>query len=85
MNRTMADLVGAPVEAVVAGHLLEQCCPPPNWLTLEITESVLMQNPAAAAETMARLANIGVQLAIDDFRDRVFESGELEAFCRSTV
>ena len=36
-------------------------------LTLEITESVLMENPAAAADTMARLAALGVQLAIDDF------------------
>jgi len=37
------------------------------WLTLEITESVLMENPAAAADTMARLAALGVQWAIDDF------------------
>ncbi|HWJ95149.1 MAG TPA: EAL domain-containing protein, partial [Telluria sp.] len=39
----------------------------PSWLGLEITESVLMENPAAAAQTMHRLAALGVHLAIDDF------------------
>jgi EAL domain-containing protein (putative c-di-GMP-specific phosphodiesterase class I) len=54
----------------VAGQvarLLQQAGCDASCLTLEITESVLMENPAAAAETMARLAAMGVQLAIDDF------------------
>jgi len=54
----------------VAGRvkrLLDEAGCEPSCLTLEITESVLMENPAAAAETMARLAAMGVQLAIDDF------------------
>ncbi len=38
-----------------------------SWLTLEITESVLMENPAVAADTMARLSGMGVHLAVDDF------------------
>jgi diguanylate cyclase (GGDEF)-like protein/PAS domain S-box-containing protein len=38
-----------------------------SWLTLEITESVLMEHPAAAADTMARLSAMGVHLAVDDF------------------
>ena len=49
----------------VARLLAEAGCEA-SCLTLEITESVLMDNPAAA-ETMARLAAMGVQLAIDDF------------------
>jgi diguanylate cyclase (GGDEF)-like protein/PAS domain S-box-containing protein len=49
----------------VARLLAEAGCEP-SCLTLEITESVLMDNPAAG-ETMARLAAMGVQLAIDDF------------------
>jgi diguanylate cyclase (GGDEF)-like protein/PAS domain S-box-containing protein len=49
------------------GVLLEKTGCDPRLLTLEITESVLMQNPTAATETMARLAGMGVQLAIDDF------------------
>jgi EAL domain-containing protein (putative c-di-GMP-specific phosphodiesterase class I) len=52
--------------AKVERLLLETGCEP-SWLTLEITESVLMENPVAAAETMARLAGMGVQLAVDDF------------------
>ena len=54
----------------VAGRierLLDEAGCEPSCLTLEITESVLMENPGAAAETMARLADMGVQLAIDDF------------------
>jgi diguanylate cyclase (GGDEF)-like protein/PAS domain S-box-containing protein len=39
----------------------------PSCLALEITESVLMENPGAAAETMRKLAAMGVLLAIDDF------------------
>jgi diguanylate cyclase (GGDEF)-like protein/PAS domain S-box-containing protein len=39
----------------------------PAALTLEITETLLMESPAVAAETMSRLARMGVQLAIDDF------------------
>jgi EAL domain-containing protein (putative c-di-GMP-specific phosphodiesterase class I) len=34
---------------------------------LEITESVLMEDPGAAIETLQGLKEIGVQLAIDDF------------------
>jgi diguanylate cyclase (GGDEF)-like protein/PAS domain S-box-containing protein len=48
-------------------RLLAQTGCEPSWLTLEITESVLMENPAAAAATMARLSAMGVHLAVDDF------------------
>jgi EAL domain-containing protein (putative c-di-GMP-specific phosphodiesterase class I) len=54
------------VAANVERLLLETGCEP-SWLTLEITESVLMDNPAAAAETMLRLSTMGVHLAVDDF------------------
>jgi len=54
------------VASRIARLLAEAECDP-SWLTLEITESVLMENPEAAAGTMARLAAMGVQLAIDDF------------------
>ena len=36
-------------------------------LTLELTESLLMDNPAAAAELLEQLRSAGVGLAIDDF------------------
>lgn len=39
----------------------------PSRLGLEITESVVMENAAAAAEMLEQLRAIGVQLQIDDF------------------
>ncbi|HJU71946.1 MAG TPA: EAL domain-containing protein [Paucimonas sp.] len=41
------------------------CCA--GALELEITESVIMKNAAAGAETLARLNEMGVSLSIDDF------------------
>ncbi|HYU35273.1 MAG TPA: EAL domain-containing protein [Thermoanaerobaculia bacterium] len=39
----------------------------PARLVLEITESVLMEDPESAAETLARIRDLGVRLTIDDF------------------
>ena len=38
-----------------------------RWLTLEITESTLMQNVEVAASVLEELRRMGVRLAIDDF------------------
>ena len=47
--------------------ILEQAQLPPEALELEITESVLLDNPDKAIETMQALKRLGVSLAIDDF------------------
>ncbi len=39
----------------------------PKHLCLEITETVFMDNPALAVETIARLKTVGVNLQMDDF------------------
>lgn len=39
----------------------------PEWLELEITETVVMESPDAAAETLHKLSAMGVHLSIDDF------------------
>jgi EAL domain-containing protein (putative c-di-GMP-specific phosphodiesterase class I) len=39
----------------------------PEWLTLEITEGVLMLDPARALQTLSRLRELGVRLSVDDF------------------
>jgi len=39
----------------------------PGRLTLELTESVLMQDAEAATATLVELKRLGVRLAIDDF------------------
>jgi diguanylate cyclase (GGDEF)-like protein/PAS domain S-box-containing protein len=50
------------VAAVVAEFAL-----PPNVLELEITESVIMDNPERAIDTMQRIAALGVCISVDDF------------------
>jgi diguanylate cyclase (GGDEF)-like protein/PAS domain S-box-containing protein len=67
------------VAARVARLLADAGCDP-SCLTLEITESVLMENPAAAATTMARLAALGVQMAIDDFGTGYSSLASLQRF-----
>jgi len=40
---------------------------PPGSLELELTESVIMENPESAIATMTRLAALGVSTTVDDF------------------
>ena len=47
--------------------LLEQHRVPAGRLKLEVTESVLMQEPEAAARILAELRRLGIRLCIDDF------------------
>ncbi len=39
----------------------------PQWLMLEITESLLMDNPAAGGALLRALRELGVHMALDDF------------------
>ena len=50
------------VSAALAGSGLD-----PAALTLEITETALMRDPAATAEVLAALKGLGVRIAVDDF------------------
>ncbi|MRW89734.1 EAL domain-containing protein [Duganella sp. FT80W] len=54
------------MDAMVARVLAETGCHA-SALELEITESVLMDRPDSAAQTLQRLSEMGVLLAIDDF------------------
>jgi EAL domain-containing protein (putative c-di-GMP-specific phosphodiesterase class I) len=38
-----------------------------KWLSLEITESLIMEDPAKALAALERLHQLGIRLAIDDF------------------
>jgi diguanylate cyclase (GGDEF)-like protein/PAS domain S-box-containing protein len=51
---------------MVANVLIDTRCRADN-LELEITESVVMDNPEAAAATLQQLTDMGVHLSIDDF------------------
>jgi EAL domain-containing protein (putative c-di-GMP-specific phosphodiesterase class I) len=61
--RALLD-VGLPEE--VEG-LLREAAVPPTALTLEITESSIMADPARSIGVLNRLADLGIMLSIDDF------------------
>ena len=47
--------------------LLKASSVPPSYLTVEITESVVMADAARSLETMTQLRRVGIEIAIDDF------------------
>ena len=49
------------------GEIIAQTGFPPEWLELELTESMIMGQEALAAERLASLKALGLRLAIDDF------------------
>jgi EAL domain-containing protein (putative c-di-GMP-specific phosphodiesterase class I) len=52
------------------GHVkdaLEESAVDPQRITIELTESLAMDDVAATAQTMAQLRTLGVKLSIDDF------------------
>ena len=52
----------------------------PGWITLELTESMLMRNSAASLEQLHAIRALGVQLAIDDFGTGYSSLAYLEQF-----
>ena len=55
------DLVGLVIRSLAASGLS------PQRLELEITETVMLQDEAAAFDTISRLHELGVHIALDDF------------------
>ncbi len=66
VNVSTAQIRDGRLQHVVSGILAETGLPA-SWLELEITESGIMRNTHAAAETLADLHRQGVCLSIDDF------------------
>jgi EAL domain-containing protein (putative c-di-GMP-specific phosphodiesterase class I) len=52
----------------------------PSWVTLEVTESMLMQNSSAYLERLHAVRALGVQIAIDDFGTGYSSLAYLERF-----
>jgi diguanylate cyclase (GGDEF)-like protein/PAS domain S-box-containing protein len=66
VNLSMRDLQDPALPETVAAALVRWGVQP-ALLTLEITESTLMADPAQAMEIVRRLSAMGVSIAIDDF------------------
>ncbi len=66
VNLSVAQLADPELESQLA-DVLAQTGMPPALLELELTESHLMDNPAAAQAKVAALKALGVRISIDDF------------------
>ncbi|WP_067501625.1 bifunctional diguanylate cyclase/phosphodiesterase [Actinoplanes sp. TFC3] len=66
VNLSPNSLLDADLPEVVA-RLLQETGNPAYALTLEITESTILADPAGSMATLERLHALGVQLSIDDF------------------
>jgi diguanylate cyclase (GGDEF)-like protein len=66
VNLSTRDLIDVQLPDDI-GRLLEQWRVPASRLELEITESVIMADPMRARGVVARLREMGVLVAIDDF------------------
>ena len=65
VNLSARQLDDGRLAATVAAALSDSRLPP-EALMLEITETALIENEAAAAATLRKLKQLGVQIAIDD-------------------
>jgi EAL domain-containing protein (putative c-di-GMP-specific phosphodiesterase class I) len=66
VNLSMRQLRDAGLVAQIAEVLNDAALPAP-WLTLELTESLMADDPDGTAATLEQIAALGVRLAIDDF------------------
>jgi len=66
VNLSMRQLTGRDLEATVAAALALTGIEP-STVCLEITESVLLEEPASVSETIRRVARLGVRFVLDDF------------------
>ncbi|AMV71224.1 EAL domain-containing protein [Desulfuromonas carbonis] len=69
----------------VVARILDETRLPPAFLELEVTETVIMQNPDFAAQLLAELRRLGVHLSIDDFGTGYSSLAHLKRFAVNTL
>lgn len=80
-----ADQLSRPDFVDAVAGALERSRIPSNLLSLELTESIMMQNAEATVRTLERLSELGVGLAIDDFGTGYSSLSYLHRFPTSSV
>jgi diguanylate cyclase (GGDEF)-like protein len=66
VNISASDLRDESIVAIVASALLAHRLPP-RALTIEVTETAMMRDPKMAQTVMRALADLGVELSVDDY------------------
>lgn len=67
------------------GRLLQTCNLPPESVELEITESIIMADPACAMKILTTLSDMGIRLSIDDFGTGYSSLGYLKKLPVDTI
>jgi diguanylate cyclase (GGDEF)-like protein/PAS domain S-box-containing protein len=80
-----ARQLDAPGLAGVLEHILKDTGLPPDAVCLEITESALMRDSAAAMRVLGELRRLGVALAIDDFGTGYSSLAQLQRLTLDTL
>ncbi|QTE27911.1 putative bifunctional diguanylate cyclase/phosphodiesterase [Pengzhenrongella sicca] len=77
VNLSARNLLDERLDVMVA-ELLAEHGVPARWLTLEVTESAIMTDPKRARELLERIAEQGIEIAIDDFGAGYTSLGQLK-------
>jgi diguanylate cyclase (GGDEF)-like protein/PAS domain S-box-containing protein len=66
VNLSMRNLRDPELPDVIS-RLLEECAAEASWLSLEVTEDVIMADPVRTFNNLEQLRRMGVSLVVDDF------------------
>lgn len=79
INVSVQQFVRDDLVAAVVQTLSDSGCQP-HWLTIEVTESLLLEDSTRVLEAMRELARLGVRIEIDDFGTGYSALGYLARF-----
>jgi len=66
VNVSMIEIMSGSLEGSI-GRLLKEFQMPPECLTVELTESVIMKDPRVAMSVLSGLKQLGISTTLDDF------------------